>query len=143
EVDVALAAPQGTLLDPGRLDQIKRLERRIAATPLIRAVMGPGLIADSTTEVRRAPKQIGKSRRDLAAAESELTSRARQLERARRKARREATGLGAGLAQARGLLDSSRGLLATASARGGDVDRLVLGLSVAHDGARQLADGTQ
>ena len=143
EVDVALAAPKGTLLDPKRLEQIKRLERRIAATPLVRAVMGPGLIADSTTEVRAAPKQIGKSRRDLAAAEGELTARSRQLERARRKARRQAADLGAGLQQAKNLLDSGHGLLAATSARGGDVDRLVLGLTVARDGARQLADGTQ
>ena len=143
EVDVALAAPKGTLLDPARLEQIERLERRIEATPLVRAVMGPGLIADSTTEVRAAPKQIGRSRRDLASAEGELTARSRQLERARRKARRQAADLGVGLRQATDLLDSGRGLLAATSARGGDFDRLVLGLTVARDGARQLADGTQ
>ena len=48
--------------------------------PLVKAVTGPGLIADATTDVRNAPKQIGKSRRDLAAAESELASRSRQLD---------------------------------------------------------------
>ena len=53
--------------------------------PPIRAVTGPGLIADATAEVRKAPKQIGRSRRDLTSAERELTSRSRQLWRAARR----------------------------------------------------------
>ena len=56
EIDVALAAPRGTLLEPGRLGAISRLERQIEKLPLIRAVTGPGLIADATAEVRKAPK---------------------------------------------------------------------------------------
>ena len=90
EIDVALSAPRGTLLDPGRLAAIDRLERQIEELPLIRAVTGPGLIADATAEVRDAPKTIGKSRRDLASAERELTSRSTQL------ATRAARGAGPG-----------------------------------------------
>src|SRR5205085_10350191 len=75
EIDIALAAPRGTLLDPGRPAAIGRLERQIHKLPLIRAVTGPGLIADATTEVSNAPKQISRSRRDPASAASELTSR--------------------------------------------------------------------
>ena len=33
EIDVALVAPKGTLLAPGRLAQIQRLERRLGAAP--------------------------------------------------------------------------------------------------------------
>jgi RND superfamily putative drug exporter len=143
EIDVALAAPHGTLLDPTRLAQIGHLERQIKALPLIRAVTGPGLIADATADVRAAPKQIGRSRRDLSSAESELTSRSRQLERARRQARRQAGEVGRGLEHARRLLDSGQGLLAAASSHTGDVNRLKTGLSAAQDGARQLVGGTQ
>jgi putative drug exporter of the RND superfamily len=143
EVDVALSAPSGTLLDPRRLAQIGNLERQIAKLPNVKAVAGPGLIADATADVRRAPKTIGKSRRDLASAESELTARSQQLQRARREARRQAGDVGRGLERARSLLDSGQGMLAAASSRTGDVDRLKLGLSAAQDGARQLADGTR
>jgi putative drug exporter of the RND superfamily len=143
EVDVALSAPSGTLLDPRRLAQIGNLERQIAKLPNVKAVAGPGLIADATADVRRAPKTIGKSRRDLASAESELTARSRQLQRARREARRQAGDVSRGLERARSLLDSGQGMLAAASSRTGDVDRLKLGLSAAQDGARQLADGTR
>ena len=143
EVDVALAAPSGTLLDPKRLAQIDNLERQIAKLPNVKAVAGPGLIADATAEVRNAPKSIGKSRRDLASAEGELGTRSRQLERARREARRQAGDVSRGLERARSLLDSGQGMLAAATSRTGDVDRLKNGLSAAQDGARQLADGTQ
>jgi len=143
EIDVALAAPRGTLLDPQRLAQIDRLERQIEALPLIRAVTGPGLIADATASLRQAPKQIGRSRRDLTSAESELTSRSRQLDRAKREARRQAGDVARGLDSARRLLDSGQGMLAAARSRTGDVNDLKLGLSAAQDGARQLADGTQ
>jgi putative drug exporter of the RND superfamily len=143
EIDIALAAPRGTLLDPERLAQIGHLERQIKALPLIRAVTGPGLIADATSQVRQAPKQIGKSRRDLTAAESELTSRSRQLDRARREARRQALDVAHGLGTARRLLDSGQGMLAAATSHTGDVNSLKLGLSAAQDGARQLADGTR
>jgi RND superfamily putative drug exporter len=143
EIDVALAAPSGTLLDPTRLAQIGHLERQIKALPLIRAVTGPGLIADATSEVRNAPKQIGKSRRDLVSAESELTSRSRQLEQAQREARRQAGDVARGLGTAKHLLDSGQGLLNAASSHTGDVSRLKLGLSAAQDGARQLVEGTR
>jgi RND superfamily putative drug exporter len=143
EIDVALSAPNGTLLDPGRLAQISRLENQIANLPNVKAVTGPGLIADETAELREAPKQIGKSRRDLASAESELTSRSRQLERARREARRQADDVARGLGEAQRLLDSGQGMLTAATSRTGDVNRLKLGLTAAQDGARQLADGTQ
>jgi putative drug exporter of the RND superfamily len=142
EIDVALAAPQGTLLDPGRLVAIGKLERQIEKLPLIKAVTGPGLIADATAEVRKAPKQIGKSRRDLASAESELTARSQELERARREARRQAKDVGRGLVEAQGLLASGQNMLAAATSHTGDVDRLKLGLTAAQDGARELADGT-
>jgi putative drug exporter of the RND superfamily len=143
EIDVALAAPHGTLLDPKRLAAIGGLERQIEKLPLIKAVTGPGLIADATAEIRAAPKQIGKSRGDLASAESELTSRSRQLEAAKREASRQADDVGRGLDSARRLLDSGQGMLTAASARTGDVDRLVQGLTAAQDGARQLASGTK
>ena len=143
EIDIALAAPRGTLLDPGRLGAIGRLERRIAKLPLIRAVTGPGLIADATAEMREAPKEIGRSRRDLTSAERELTSRSRQLGGAQREARRQARDVSRGLGQAQRLLASGQGMLAAASSRTGDVDRLKLGLTAAQDGARDLADGTK
>jgi putative drug exporter of the RND superfamily len=143
EVDVALAAPHGTLLDPKRLAQIDNLERQIAKLPDVKAVAGPGLIADATAGVRNAPKTVGKSRRDLASAESELSSRSRQLQRARREARRQAGDVARGLERAKGLLDSGSSLLAAATSHTGDVGRLKSGLTAAQDGARQLADGTQ
>jgi putative drug exporter of the RND superfamily len=143
EIDVALAAPHGTLLDPGRLDSIGRLERQIAKLPLIKAVTGPGLIADATTEVRTAPKRIGKSRRDLTAAEQELTLRSRQLRRAQREAQQQARDLRRGLGEAQGLLASGQRMLTAASSRTGDVDRLKLGLTAASQGAGDLASGTK
>ena len=143
EIDIALVAPRGTLLDPGRLGAIGRLERQIERLPLIRAVTGPALIADATAEVRRAPKRIGKSRRDLTAAERELTSRSGQLRRAQREARRQAQAVSSGLGQAQGLLASGQSLLAAATSRTGDVDLLKLGLTAAQDGARDLAAGTE
>ena len=142
EIDIALAAPRGTLLDPGRLAAIGRLERQVEKLPLIRAVTGPGLIADATAEMRQAPKEIGRSRRDLTSAERELTSRSRQLGRAKREARRQAADVGRGLGEAQRLLASGQAMLAAASSRTGDVDRLKLGLTAAQDGARDLADGT-
>jgi RND superfamily putative drug exporter len=143
EIDVALAAPRGTLLDPGRLGAIGRLERQIEKLPLIRAVTGPGLIADATAEVRKAPKEIGRSRRDLTSAERELTSRSRQLRRAQRDARQQASDVSRGLGQAQGLLASGQGLLAAATSRTGDVERLKLGLTAAQDGTSDLAEGTK
>jgi putative drug exporter of the RND superfamily len=143
EIDVALSAPNGTLLDPKRLAQISGLERQISRLPLIKAVTGPGLIADATAEVRRAPKQIGKSRRDLAMAQDELTARSRQLDRARREARRQAGDVARGLQSARALLDNGTALLNAASSHSGDVTRLRTGLTAARDGARQLAGGTR
>jgi RND superfamily putative drug exporter len=143
EIDIALAAPRGTLLDPGRLAAIGRLERQIEKLPLIRAVTGPGLIANATAEIREAPKEIGRSRRDLTSAERELTSRSRQLGRAQREARRQARDVSRGLGQAQRLLASGQGMLAAASSRTGDVDRLKLGLTAAQDGANDLADGTK
>jgi RND superfamily putative drug exporter len=143
EIDVALAAPTGTLLGPARLASIAHLEQQIARLPDVRAVTGPGLVADATTDVRNAPKQIGKSRRDLSSAESELTSRSRQLDRAQREARRQANDVARGLNTARSLLDSGSGMLAAATSHTGDVDRLKQGLTAAQDGARQLAGGTQ
>ena len=143
EIDIALASPRGTLLDPGRLAAIGRLERQIEKLPLIRVVTGPGLIADATAQVRTAPKAIGRSRRDLSSAELELTSRSRQLERAQREARRQARDVSRGLGEAQRLLASGQGLLAAASSRTGDVDRLKLGLTAAEEGASDLADGTR
>jgi putative drug exporter of the RND superfamily len=142
EIDVALAAPRGTLLEPGRLGAISRLERQIEKLPLTRAVTGPGLIADATAEVRKAPKQIGRSRRDLTSAERELTSRSRQLRRAQRDARQQASDVSRGLARAQQLLASGQSMLTAASSRTGDVERLKLGLTAAQDGAGDLAEGT-
>jgi RND superfamily putative drug exporter len=143
EIDIALAAPRGTLLDPGRLAAIGGLERQIAKLPLIKAVTGPGLIADATADVREAPKEIGRSRRDLTSAETELATRSRQLRRAKREARRQAEDVRRSLASAQGLLASGQSMLTAASSRTGDVERLKLGLTAARDGARDLASGTQ
>ena len=143
EIDIALAAPRGTLLDPGRLAAIGNLERQIGKLPLIRAVTGPGLIADATAEVGGAPKLIAGSRREVTSAETELTSRSRQLRSAQREARRQAADVSRGLARAHRLLASGRGMLAAASSRTGDVKRLKLGLTAAQDGAHELAAGTR
>jgi putative drug exporter of the RND superfamily len=143
EIDVALAAPNGTLLDPGRLQKITDLEHAIARLPLIKAVTGPGLIADATAGVRRAPKQIGKSRKDLVSAQDELTARSRQLNRARKEARRQADDVARGLQSAQALLNNGSSLLAAAGSHTGDVNRLRTGLTAAQDGATQLASGTR
>jgi putative drug exporter of the RND superfamily len=143
EIDIALSAPSGTLLEPRRLAAISRLERQIEALPLIRAVTGPGLIGDATAEVRNAPKQLGRSRRDLASAESELATRSRRLRRAQREARRQAGDVTRGLGEADRLLASGEDMLAAASSRTGDVDRLKRGLSAAEGGASDLASGTR
>ena len=143
EIDVALAAPRGTLLDPGRLERIKRLERQIEAIPLVSAVTGPGLIAEQAAPVREAPAQVDTSVADIAAAQRELTRRTRALELARREARRQAGDVARGLEQAQDLLASGQGLLAAAGSRSGDVDRLRRGLTVAQSGALQLEQGTR
>ena len=143
EIDIALAAPRGTLLDPGRLAAIGRLERDIAKLPLIKAVTGPGLIADATAEVRGAPKQIDRSRSDLTAAERELTARSRDLRRAQRAAGVQAGEVERGLGEAQQLLAAGEGMLAAATGRTADVDRLKDGLTAASDGAGDLAAGTR
>ncbi|HEU4978346.1 MAG TPA: MMPL family transporter, partial [Solirubrobacteraceae bacterium] len=143
EIDVALAAPNGTLLDPGRLREIAGLEQAIARLPLVKAVTGPGLIADATADLRRAPEQIGRSRRDLAAAQDELSTRSRQLDRARREARVQADDVARGLRSAEGLLANGKSLLSAAGSHAGDVTRLRTGLSAAQAGARELASGTR
>jgi putative drug exporter of the RND superfamily len=143
EIDIALAAPRGTLMDPHRLAAINALESQIARMPLVRAVTGPGLIADATAGVRTAPKQVDKSRGDLAAADRELAARSRQLTRARREARRQAADVARGLSEAQGLLNSGSTMLAAATSHTGDVDRLQSGLTAATDGASQLASGTR
>jgi putative drug exporter of the RND superfamily len=143
EIDIALAAPRGTLMDPHRLVAINGLENQIARMPLVRAVTGPGLIADATSAVRDAPKQVDKSRGDLAAAERELASRSRQLDRAKREARRQAADVAHGLSEAQGLLTSGSTMLAAATSHTRDVDRLKSGLTAATDGASQLASGTR
>jgi RND superfamily putative drug exporter len=143
ELDIALAAPRGTLMDPHRLAAINSLESQIARMPLVKAVTGPGLIADATSAVRNAPKQVDSSRGDLAAAGRELAARSRQLTRAKREARRQAADVARGLAQARGLLDQGSTMLAGATSRAGDVERLKTGLTAATNGASQLANGTQ
>ena len=97
EVDIALVAPRGTLLDPARLRQIERLERRVARMPLVGAVTGPGVVADGTARIRDAPAQVARSRRDLRKADDELSARARQLERAQRVAGSESAELARGL----------------------------------------------
>ena len=142
EIDVALVAPKGTLLAPGQLAAIKTLERRIGRLPLVRAVTGPGLIADQTTDLRRAPKQIRKSKRQLRSAEAELARRSRELTNAQSTTRAQSAEVNRGLARARRLLDSGRTLLGNTGSRLSDVQRLVLGLTVARDGARQLSGGT-
>jgi RND superfamily putative drug exporter len=143
EIDIALAAPRGTLMDPHRLAAITSLEGQIARMPLVKAVTGPGLIADATSDVRNAPKKVDNSRGDLAAAGRELASRSRQLTRARREARLQAADVARGLAQAKGLLDQGSTMLAGATSRRGDVQRLESGLTAATNGATQLASGTQ
>jgi RND superfamily putative drug exporter len=143
EIDIALAAPRGTLMDPHRLVAINALESQIARMPLVRAVTGPGLIADATAAVRDAPKQVDKSRADLAAADHELAARSRQLDRAKREARRQAADVARGLSEAQGLLDSGSGMLAAATSHTRDVERLRSGLTAATDGASQLASGTR
>ena len=143
EIDIALSAPKGTLLDPGRLAAIGRLEQDIARLPLIKAVTGPGLIGDATALAREAPEQLQRSQRELASAESELGSRTRQLRRAQREAGRQADEVRRGLGQAEQLLADGQAMLASASGRTGDVDRLKLGLSAAEDGARDLETGTR
>jgi RND superfamily putative drug exporter len=142
EIDIALIAPQGTLLDPGRLEQIQRLERRVARMPLVGSVTGLGVIADETADIRSAPAQVARSRRDLRRAEDELAGRARQLTGAQRAARAESASLARDLGRAETLLASSRSLLGEASGRTSDVESLVRGLTVARDGASQLASGT-
>jgi hypothetical protein len=131
------------VLDPRRLQAIGRLEHQIEKLPLIKAVTGPGLIADATADVRTAPKKIGKSRRDLTSAERELTSRSRQLRRAQREARLQARDLRRGLGEAQNLLASGQSMLDAASGRTGDVEQLTLGLTAAQAGASTLADGTK
>jgi RND superfamily putative drug exporter len=143
EIDIALAAPRGTLMDPHRLAAINSLENEIARMPLVRAVTGPGLIADATAGVRDAPKKVDSSRGDLAAADRELAARSRQLNRARREARRQAADVARGLSEAQGLLNSGSAMLAGATSRTGDVERLKTGLTSATDGASQLASGTR
>ena len=143
EVDIALAAPRGTLLDPGRLEAIGALERKIEKLPGVKAVTGPGLIADATAGVRDAPEQLGETRGDLTAAEREFSSRSRQLRRAQRDAGRQARDLEEGLGEAQRLLAEGERMLTAASARTGDVERLKSGLSAASDGAANLSGGTK
>ncbi len=142
EIDVALVAPKGTLLAPARLAQTQRLERQLAKVGLVKAVTGPGVIADETVALRRAPAQIRKSKRQLKAADSELTARSRELVNAQRRARSESVELGRGLARAKRLLDSGRTMLGATGGRIDDVERLVVGLTVAQEGASQLSSGT-
>jgi RND superfamily putative drug exporter len=142
EIDVALSAPSGTLLEPDRLAAIDRLERRIERLPLIKAVTGPGLLGEATGNVTSAPRQIGRSQRELADAETELTSRSRQLRRAQARAREQADAVNRGLGDAERLLASGQDMLSAASGRTGEVDRLKLGLSAAQDGAGDLVQAT-
>ena len=122
-----------------------RSSSEIARMPLVKAVTGPGLIADATADVRNAPKQIDKSRGDLAAAETRAgraLASARRAPDARRAARPPTSR--AACAQARGLLDQGSTMLG----RRDEPHRRrrapgARGSTAATDGARQLASGTQ
>lgn len=143
EIDVALVAARGTLLEPGRLAEVQKLERRLARVGFVESVTGPGLIADQTRELRDSPRRIARARRDLRSADDELALRSRQLGAARRRSRSEAERLGRELSRAAGLLASGREILGDAGGRIGDVERLVLGLTVAGEGSAQLTAGTR
>lgn len=143
EIDVALVARRGTLLDRRRLVEIQQLERRLARIGLVGAVTGPGVIADQTAELRDSPRRIRRAKRQLRSADQELAFRSRQLRAAQRRTRSEGAQLGRGLARADRLLGEGRRLLATTGGRVGDVQRLALGLAVAQQGSAQLTSGTQ
>ena len=127
------SAPRGTLLDPGRLaaDRAARAADR-GDCRSIRAVTGPGLIADATARGARRRRSRSAARGATSPPpRASSPARSRQLERARsaRRAGRRRD-VGRGLGEAKSLLASGQGMLAAASSRTGDVDRLRLGLTV-------------
>jgi RND superfamily putative drug exporter len=134
-VDVVVSAPRGAVTDPERLEQIERLEKRLERVPLVRTVVGPGLVGEQTKDLRDAPRKIRKGKRQIAKGEQDLTRLAGGL-------RNAAGGVGElreGLVLA--ALGAQRLVSGTERARLGS-DRLAAGATQASAGARQISGGT-
>jgi RND superfamily putative drug exporter len=132
--EVIVAAHRGPLTNQRQLDALDRFQQRLAANPMVEAVMGPGEIARRTRPLEQVPAK-------LAQADSELG-----------RALQDQAKLQSGLAAAGGGVDElRRGLSAAASgagelARGGSAastgaDRLRAGIAAARRGARQMGGG--
>ena len=137
--ELVAASRRGPVTTPARLAALRRWQHRIAATPSVKAVVGPSAIARSAAPLRRLGNSFGAGRRNdlrgLAGIDRGLGRAGAAVARLRSGLSRASHGSGtlsAGAAKAR------RGarLIAAGAARAR------AGGSRAGTAARQLADGT-
>ena len=147
-IDVVVAAPQGAVTDPGRLRDISRLERRIAALPYVSAVVGPGVVHDRTKDLLETPNAIDRAKADLATGKRDLARLVRGLRQGTGGVGDLRDGLGEASAGAGELADGARlassggGALAAGSRQAADAaPSLLEGLEEAVTGSARLAGG--
>jgi RND superfamily putative drug exporter len=133
-VETVLKVPSGALTSPGYMHAIERFERRLARLPYVKFVVGPGALGAQTAELRRAPQDISRGKRQLARATSDLGRLALGLGRAARGVGSLRGGLADAANGAQALSDGS-GQASSASGQ------LAAGADRARAGARRIADG--
>jgi RND superfamily putative drug exporter len=149
EVDIILRAPDGTLLDPNRVTQIRNLQRRLKLIPDAKFVVGPNQIAQQTAGVRQLPKQLEGVEKQVTEGKTKLAKLERGLGRATDGVSQLRSGLGRAASGAQqldnGALRARNGAQQIAAGnrqvRQG-FGRLEDGLRQALDGAKRLARGT-
>lgn len=120
--EMVVAAPEGTVTDPDRLEALAGWQRHLATLPGVAAVYGPGQVARGAERIDEAQGRLSKA--------------GRELERGQRQGRRLADGLdraGDGVTELRG------GLADAAAA----ADAIESGAGAGEDGALQLEAGLE
>ncbi len=128
-VEVLVASPEGALTRQDHLERLARFERRLAAIPDVRLVLGPGLLAPGGDRPSSdASDEIDAVGRDLAKLDSGLRHADRGVKRLR-----------GGLGEA---ADGGRLLEAGVGEAGSGSTRLAAGGGVAREGAERIASAT-
>ena len=135
-IDIVVTAPQGAITGPERLRQIARFERRLRRVPLVKSVVGPGIVGKQTEQLRDAPRAIDQAKEDLADGKRDLARLEDGLRGATAGVAALRDGLERGSAGSSELAEGSRDASAGAS-------RLAGGAAEAEEGAEAVAAGNQ
>ena len=143
EVEVLLKSPDKTLVEPRMIPKIAAFEQELRSIPDVSFVAGPGTLASKTAILRRAPGEAAQANRNIAAAQTELGNRVRQLAQAKAEVAAERGQLQHGITSGESLLAGGNKLMSGATGGMTQLGALTLGLGDARAGASQLYQGSQ